>query len=371
MKIFYLITKSELGGAQTHIVQLVSYFKNKGNEVAVMSAPGGWLETEVRKNGAEFFPNIFLPKYFNPFAVWRAYFEIKKAIGLFQPDIIACHSTVAGALGRLAVRNKIPTVFTAHGWCFDAGAGGFKKMAGVLAERWLARYAVKIICVAQFVKDSALRNRVAKEERMAVVRNGIAIPVNEPVGTTEKSDFLRIIFIGRLSSQKDPFTLIKGFSLLSEEAKQKCRIIVIGAGPSQARLSALIKNLKLATSVELTGGLPRTRVFDILKHTDIFVLTANWEGFPYTVLEAMACGLPVIATDVGGVKEALSDECGLLVKQGDIIGVSNALEKLINSPELRARFGVNARRRVEDYFPLKKMCVETEIIYEEAVKKKI
>jgi len=96
-------------------------------------------------------------------------------------------------------------------------------------------------------------------------------------------------------------------------------------------------------------------------------LISNWEGFPRSILEAMSCSLPVIASDVGGVKEAVDESCGILVKRGDKEGLKIALEKLLKNPETVQEMGENARERVEREFSLEKMLRATKQVYQEVL----
>src|SRR6056297_666776 len=118
MKVFYLITKSTIGGAQTHIEQMTRHLKEQGDDFAVMSQPGGWLEGKIKEKGGTFYNNQHLQNTYNPFLLKKAKAKITEAISDYEPDLVSTHSTVAGFLGRMAVKNEIPTLFTAHGWAF-------------------------------------------------------------------------------------------------------------------------------------------------------------------------------------------------------------------------------------------------------------
>ena len=367
MRILYLITKSEVGGAQTHVVQLCSYFKEKGNEVAVMSLSGGWLEDEAKKIGVLFFDNPYFSNSFSPFRAWKAVSEVKKSVIEFNPDIIHCHSSGAAVFGRLAVRGRIPTLYTAHGWGFNIGVSWFQKYFAVLIEKILSGYAQKIICVSKFVRDLALRYKIAPEKKLVVIYNGVAQIVQFVHNENEK---IKIIFVGRLAEPKDPMFLLKAFVGLSQELKNKSEILIIGDGPQKQELGSFIKKNRL-TSVGLFGGLPRQTVLENLLVSDIFVLISKFEGLPITILEAMSTGLPVIATDVGGISEAVDSSCGFLIKRGDIAGLQLALTKLITDKDLRKTMGKNAQSIVNSKFSLNKMLVETEKIYYEVTGKTI
>jgi len=362
MKILYLITKSEPGGAQTHIYQLSKYFIKKGNQVAIMSYPGGWLEKEVKNTGIEFYPNKYFSNIPNPFKLFKAIKEIKKTVKFFKPDLIACHSTAAGFLGRLAIRNKIPTIFTAHGWAFTKGTPFLRKSIAILIEKVAGKFCSKIICVSDLDKSLTLKYRIAPTNKVEVVHNGVS--------PQDIQDFynskLSIVFIGRLAKPKDPLLLLKAFNDLSPELKDKASISIIGDGPKLKELEKFIKETKLS-GINLLGSMPRIKVFEILKKSDIFVLISDWEGFPYTILEAMSCGLAIIASDVGGIKEAVNDESGILVERKNQQEIKHALERLLKNPSLIKEMGRNAKERLGKEFFLDKMLRETEQVYEKVV----
>jgi len=177
MKILYLITKSEPGGAQTHIYQLSKYFIEKGDQVAIMSYPGGWLEQETRKIGVEFYPNKCFSNIPNPFTIFKAIKKIKNLVKDFNPDLIACHSTAAGFLGRLTIRNKIPTIFTAHGWAFTKGTPFLRKSAAILIEKIAGKFCSKIICVSDFDKSLVLKYKIVPIDKIEVVHNGVKFKI--------------------------------------------------------------------------------------------------------------------------------------------------------------------------------------------------
>lgn len=363
MKILYLITKSEIGGAQTHVAQLAEFFVHHNHEVAVMSLPGGWLENEARNMGAKFYPNIYFSNNFNPIRFIRAIKTIKNLIKEFKPDIVACHSTAAGFMGRMVVRNSAPTIYTAHGWSFEKGTPFWRKLPAMAAEKYAAKFCKKIICVSNYTRNIGVKYKIADNEKFAVIYNGVE--KIEACGDVANAA-VKIIFIGRLSKQKDPELLIKAAGGLPKDLIKQIEIAIIGSGPKAGLLNNLAgqnKNLL----VNIIDNVPRDKAIGMLKNSDIFVLTTNWEGFPYSILEAMSAGLPVIATDVGGISEAVDSSCGFLVKRGDAAGLRQALAQLITDRNLRKTMGENAQRIAGSKFSLEKMLTETEKLYKSLV----
>ena len=364
MRILYLITKSTTGGAQTHIYELSDYFIRKGNKIAVMSQPGGFLEQEVKKLGAVFFSNRFFSNNLNPFRIFKAIKRIKDVVKEFNPDLVSCHSTAAGFLGRLAIKNKVLTIFTAHGWSFNPNVSCVKRILAFLCEKIVSSYCSKIICVSQFDKELAIKYKIYPEEKLITIHNGTEIQSKrEQFFSSLEPKKIKMVFVGRLNKQKDPILLVDVFHSLLPELKNKAEISIIGDGPKRKEIGQFINKHNLKDKIKLLGDLSREKVFEILKESHLFVLTSNWEGFPRSILEAMSFGLAVIASDVGGSRESVSKENGILVKKGDRESLKNALEILLKKPPMIKAMGKRGWEKARDNFSLEKMFIQTEEVY--------
>lgn len=359
MTILYLITKSEAGGAQTHVSQLCDYFRTQ-QRVVVVAYPGGWLETECKRLGIEFIPNQYFSNFINPFRVLKSFFRIREIVQTVRPDIVHCHSSVAGFLGRLVVRKRIPTVYTAHGWGFNTGVGAMQKYMAVWAERVVRRWTTTVICVSQFVQELGLTYHVISASTSVVIYNGVekhACPNHEIHDGT-----VRLVSVGRLTAPKRPLLLLQALATSSPEVQKKVHVTIVGEGKQYKFLNQYACTHP-ELSIELTGALPRKRVFDILGQSDIFVFLSDWEGFPMTILEAMSVGLPVIASDVGGVGEMVDSENGILVSENEVHAVQRAIERLVEDTALRESMGRVSYERVQDMFSVDTMLKHTEALY--------
>ena len=277
--------------------------------------------------------------------------------------MISCHSTIAGFQCRLVVRNKIPTIFTAHGWGFTEGTSFVMSRIIIFLEKIAANFCSKIICVSNFDKKIAIKNNIAPTNKLITIHNGVKVREDVDLSKKEINYPLKIVFIGRLVKQKDPMLLLKAYNQLKQELKDKSEVLIIGEGEKRKNLEVFIRTNNLNEKVKLLGVLPREKVLAILKESNIFVLTSNWEGFPRSILEAMSYGLPIIASNVGGVQESVSEECGFVVEKGNLEAVKLSLEKLIQDLELVRRMGKSSQERLKDYFSLAKMLKETEEVY--------
>jgi glycosyltransferase involved in cell wall biosynthesis len=360
MKILYLITKSEAGGAQTHVYELCKYFSKKNN-IVVMSSPGGWLEKQCSDLGVEFIPNNYFSNKINFLNIFKAIKKIRGILIEEKPDIVHCHSSGAGFVGRLATKNKIPTFFTAHGWGFNIGVPFTQKCIAIFAEKYVSKYCEKIICVSQFVRDLGLKYKIAKKEKFEIIYNGVDVVEKKLYNLKNKK--IKILFVGRLAEPKEPLILLKVYQKLSDEFKQNLEINIVGDGPKKKELSLFVKKNNLE-NVNLLGNLPRSSVFDIMTESNIFVLISKYEGLPMTILEAMSVGLPIIASDVGGVKEVVNKNNGFLLKNNSVQELKIVLDKLINNKKLREKMGETSKERVLEKFSLIEMLEKTDKVYE-------
>lgn len=361
MKILYIITKSEIGGAQTHVAQLMKAMKEKGHDVALMAYPGGWLEGKAKEYGLHFYSNTYFTNTYNPVRALRAIKEIKKAIRSFSPTIVTCHSSGAGFFGRVAIRNKIPTIYTAHGWAFTPGAPLFRRALAYAAEKLVVGYATKIICVSEFDRKLALEYRLASKRKLTTVYNGVEIPNTT---ATVDDDNPTLLFIGRLTYQKDSSLLVKSYKALPRHIQESCTLKIIGGGPEKGMLKNTIENLQLSGKVIMDEVVPE-RIPDILLSSDIFILLSRYEGFPMTILEAMSYGLPVISSIVGGTPEQIDGSCGILV-HNKIDEVTHAITELVIDKEKRKKMGQAAREKVYTKFGIQRFVDETENVYRDA-----
>ncbi|MEM4283847.1 MAG: glycosyltransferase family 4 protein [Candidatus Caldarchaeum sp.] len=367
-KILQVVTLSEWGGAQ-HIVYLLAKYLRSDYEITVACAPGGLLIERLRELNIRVMEIPELCRLPHPVKDLRALWKLYRLIRSERFDIVHTHSTKAGLLGRLAAAcAKVPViVFTAHGWAFSEGRPWLWRWFLAQAERLPAWLSTKIICVSEYDRQLALRFQVASREKLVVIPNGLGA---EPFCTLADKRELRtqlgasdavgiVTMVGRLAPPKDFETLITAWEGLNAPGWQ---LWIVGEGPLRLRLEELIHAKGLDERIKFLGE--RRDVPDILKASDIFVLTSRWEGMPLTLIEAMLAGLPVIATRVGGVPELVEDGVtGLLVPPKDALTLRSALERLLSSAETRQRMGEAGRHRALEHFTVEQMINRVRVLY--------
>ena len=360
-RILHLITKTEFGGAQSHVWELLRGL-SEYYDMSLAAGQEGYLMSLSKERGVETYSLSHLTRNISPTNEFRAYREIQKILKEKQPHLLHCHSSKAGILGRIAATHSgIKSVFTAHGWAFAQGVPLHRKIIGIMTERFAARLTEKVITVSE--ADAALARcyRISSGEKLVTIHNGV--PDSPWRARPSSNDPVQIIMVARFSEQKDQATLLHALTQLKGEFS----LVLVGTGPLVQQTRTLINNLHLSTKVKLLGD--RKDIPELLAASHICVLSTNWEGLPISIIEAMRAGLPVVATDVGGTNELVEHEVnGFLTPPQDATNLAKHIQRLIDSPNLRADQGNAGRARFELEFTSDKMIDRTKQLYESILK---
>lgn len=362
MRILYFITTPDHGGAQVNLLDLLTGWP-KGIECVVATGEEGFLTEAARKLNVEsrVLPHLVRPV--SPINDILAYKEMVQMIREVRPDLVHCHSSKAGLLGRLAANTAgVPVVFTVHGWAFEDGISWFQRTIGRVAEFSAARICRNqhVITVADADRQLALERNVMDLDRMTTIHNGI--PDDGRQADPDFPGVATMVMVARFSDQKDHETLFAALAGVAEPFK----MLLVGHGPLFDSTKRLAKEMGVASQVEFLGN--RQDVPDILAGAQIFILSSHWEGFPISILEAMRAGLPVVATGVGGVPEAVVDrETGFVTPPQDAEALGNAIQQLLSDPQLREAMGSAGRKRFVDQFGKDQMLRKTAKVYSDLV----
>ncbi|GAA5336527.1 MULTISPECIES: glycosyltransferase family 4 protein [Thermus] len=360
MRVFYLITRAEPGGAQMHLLELLRAFRGRAElHLAVGQDQEDFLVEAARELGVETHLLAHLVQPLRPVSDWRGLGEVRELIRRVRPHLVHAHSSKAGFLGRLAAKSLgIKSIFTAHGWAFTDGVSPARRALALTLERLAGRAGDLVLAVSERDRELALRYRVVPPERIRLVWNGVP---DTPLRANPSHNPPRIVMVGRFAPQKDHALLLRA---LAELRDLPWRLDLVGQGPLLPEVQALAERLGLEQRVRFLGK--RLDVDRILADAQVFVLASNWEGLPLSVLEAMRAGLPVVASDVGGVREAvLEGRTGFLVPRGDVTLLRERLALLLQDPSLRVALGREGRKRYEAHFTLERMLRQVWAAYEE------
>lgn len=360
-RILHIITGGGLGGAQTHLYYLVSQSKHYFDLHIAMGSRGHLWDKLIEQN-VRVFHIPSMGRNIHPLRDLVTLHVLIGLIGKVKPHMICAHSSKAGLLGRLAARAcGVPVVFTAHGWSFSNNAQNIQKKAYILAERMAARWSDKIICVSDYDRRLAMKYNVGEKDQLITVHNGIPdLSDKKYIAVPGKKNPVKLIMVARFREPKDYPLFLKVLGAIQNG--EAFEVDLVGDGPLLEECKQRAYRSGLGNKVNFLGA--RTDVPELLARAQVFVLVSKWEGFPVSILEAMRAGLPVVASDVGGIKEAVIDgRTGILVPRDDEGKLREGLRVLIKDPNLRVKMGRNGRERFLKYFTLEEMFSKTASVY--------
>ncbi len=361
------ICEATQGGVRKHLRDLIRVFSRpeEGLELHAIlgdrGEPGLHAELEqlARANGNlrwTFVPE--LRRALNPLSDLRAYARVKELLRAIAPEIVHTHSAKAGYIGRTAAHHlAVPRiVHTAHVFPFQ-WARGLRGRVYLALERQVARFTHTLICVGESQRDDALARGLAPPGKFRLIRNGIEIPAGAPsdgraiARAALEIDAARpaVGMVARLAPQKGLNAFLQAAQAVLA-SRPDVVFCVVGGGPLEADIRRRAIALKLsADNFRVLGH--REDAAQLYAAFDVLTLSSLYEGLPYVLLEAMAWGVPVVATDVLGSRDVVVDgTTGFLARVNDPAHIAEHTLRLLGDAALRARFGAAARQRVAGQF---------------------
>ena len=379
-KVLFVITKSVWGGAQRYVYDLATSLPKDQFSVTVALGGNGPLKEKLKTAGVPVIGIPSLERDINIFKELRSLFSLWHIINREKPTIVHLNSSKVGGLGALAAvasklwtkNYKLRTVFTVHGWAFNESREFFQKSA-VYALQWLtAVFSNHIVVLSRHDYRQAIQMPLVANEKFVLIPLGIPIgqleylsPQKARNATTKtfgiKSQPLTIGTIAELTTNKGLVHLIDSAALVKNHFPN-CRYLILGGGEHHELLQKHIKAHNLENYVFLCGFVPNAAQY--LKGFDIFVLSSLKEGLPYTILEAMHAGIPVVASSVGGIPDLIEHEkTGFLVPPKNSVALAEAQKQLLANEKMRVSAGKHAKQRAQERFPLKAMLNATIKLY--------
>jgi len=369
VKVLQIITLSEWGGAQQICYDLATKLPNDEFTVEVACAPGGVLVEELEKSGIKVQRINSLKRDFSPIQDLKCLFQLYSLIRRGKYQIVHCHSTKAGILGRIAAwLARVPRIyFTVHGWGFyNEQEYGWAQKILVLAERLCARFSTKIVCVSENDLKQGLLRKIARAGKFALIPNGVAMENRNRTGTLRReinATDEEVVFgmVARLHYPKDPILYLKAAKMVLE-SNGGCHFVLIGDGSLYDECLEFVSKSGLESRVHVLGFRKDARF--LYSDFDVFVLSSLFEGLPLTVIEAMFAGLPAVASNVGGLPELVSDgRNGFLTIPGSPEDLAQKMLLLAEDDYLRRKMGGESSIIAKSQFALETMISQYRDLY--------
>ena len=360
MRIVHIITKCDYGGAQTVLAELASEQQRRGHDVSVIAGLTGPVSEDLTRLGisVEHEPTLTHAIHLrNDRSAFRA---LSSRLEKTKPDIVHTHSSKGGLLGRAAARRlDIPVVYTAHGWPFQHGAAARQRVQSFAGEWFSARGPGPVVCVSTSDFELAVSSRVCRRSDLYLVHNGVGRPGDCAVDSLKAShsDGLRLVMVARFSRPKRQDLVIEALKMLPPDIS----VTFVGDG------ELLLPNQTLARDLENRvrfAGVADPRPF--LRAADAFVLVSDYEGLSISVIEAMRAGLPIIANELPGLRDAVVNGTTGLLCTSTPASLATAIESL-RDPRRRALLGNAARRVWEERFTVTAMTDGYDEVYRSAL----
>ena len=359
------VIRPAAGGMKRHLVSLAAHTASRGLPVAVACPAKGDMRVEVEHAGVKTFP-VDLHGQVTPVYDWLAVLQLTSHLRRGCYAVVHAHGTKAALITRPAalLAGTRAVFYTVHNSIYYAGLPGWQQQTMAAAERLLARNTDRIIAVSEDLRRELLDRTGLDPELVVTIPNGIEVPARKPPDST--LPFRRRLslpplgsLVGtvvRLAPQKGVADFLAAAAILCPN--NSTSFVVAGDGPLRESLESKAHNLGLTNRIHFLGHL--ADVPFLLRALDIFVLPSLTEGFPLSLLEAMAEGLPVVATRVGGVPEIVyHGVTGLLVPPGNPGALAGAIQELLVNHNLSAAMGQAGRNSVAHSFSLDTMVDRT------------
>lgn len=314
----------------------------------------------------------------------KAYKEIRRIIKTYRPDIVHTHASKSGAIGRYAAyKENVPViVHTFHGHVFHSYFGRIKTNIYKLVERYLAKKSDAIVAISHLQsKELSETHRIVKKEKVKVIPLGFDLnKFNENKDEKRrnfrnhydvKDDVIAIGLIGRFAPIKNHSGFVDSIAVLTELTKRKIKVFFIGDGELKASIQTKVKCFPDNSNISFVFTSWIKDVSQVLPGLDIVALSSFNEGTPVSLIEAQASGVPVVSTDVGGVRDIVEDgKTGIITREFDAENYAKALLLLVEDEELRKEMAENGWENVNQKFHYNRLCKDMEVLYRDLLNKK-
>ena len=368
--LIFVITGLAVGGAETQLVRVATRLKKRGWDVRVVTLMPPRAYVDVLEQAGIPVATLGIHDKRPPL---RPIWQLARIIREWKPDIIHSHMVHANILVRIVRPISFAKVVISTAHSINEG--------GRLRD-WLYRLTDPLCDLTTHVCEAGaqryVRERIVPPHKMRVVYNGVDVEQFRPDGQrrermrreTQIDNHFVWLAVGRLEVPKDYPTLIRAFARISD-VREDTLLWIVGEGPLRRQIERLTREVGLQKQVFFWGVRPD--VPNLMNAADGFVMSSAWEGLPLVLLEAQACGLPAVVTNVGGNAEiVVQEETGFIVPPQNPTVLAEAMLRLMNLPdEIRQQMGTLARQRVEQQFSLESVVTQWENLYYELLQTRV
>lgn len=360
-KVLQIIPDLGLGGAEIMVEHLSTELKKKGYDVNIISLYNYHSAITERLEKRQV-PIIYLNK--KKGLDWKIIFRLSQLMKKIKPDVVHTHLYAAPYAMIAAIFAGIPIkVHTIH----NIATKEESKPKRIINGLFYKYCQVIPVSISPLVKRTILEEYHLKENQTPMIYNGIDFEKSvSKVEYVSNNDKISIVHVGSFKEQKNHLGLIASFRLFCDEFPDSI-LNLIGSGALEKQTEDYVKELGLGNNVLFLGL--KANVYPFLNSADIFVLPSLWEGMPISLIEAMASGLPIVATRVGGVPDMIEDHISGLLVDVNNEDIAAALIELASNAELRKKLGSTARLAAKR-FTAKKMTEQYIELYEKTIESK-
>jgi glycosyltransferase involved in cell wall biosynthesis len=347
-----------LYGAQIVMLRLIKNMPE--HEFEVLSLPGEPLASTIKNLGCKHQRITSLRRELSILDI-KALYDIYRVCKKGKYDIVHTHSAKTGFLGRIAARLAgIPKIIhTVHGFPFHDFQHPLVRFFYMKLERFAAKFCDQMVFVNQFERQMAIDKRIVPAVKAFTIYNGVQLIDCQK--KESKDETFTIGSIGRFCKQKNSINVIKAAIEVCKR-NNELKFVFLGDGELLDRCRAMVSEANVDDRIELPGWQRNTE--DWLCRFDLFLLFSRWEGLPLSILEAMAAGLPIVASDIKGNNELVSEENGVLLPIDALDKLKETLASITEDREKLQKWGRRSREIVQKKFSIKKCVDEYKRLYE-------
>ncbi|MFT5387698.1 MAG: glycosyltransferase involved in cell wall biosynthesis [Candidatus Omnitrophota bacterium] len=377
-KILFVITRLGAGGAPAIMLDMLHALNDAGHDVQLLTgyAPSNEKELLPALKDKSFVITVIteLVRNINPLKDYIALSKIKKFIQANSFEIVHTHTTKAGLLGRMAAKSaKVPHIIhSPHGHIFEGYMNPLTTKLYIALERKLARSTTKIITLTERAIDQHLEQSIGSRRQFSYIHNGIDVAkyMNTHYHSKLKekhnipTDIITFCTVGRLEPIKGHAVLLDALALVKQQTTTPFNMLFVGDGQLKDDLKQKALQLNMRDCIKFIGH--QENIVPFLQMSDLFILPSINEGFGLVVVEAMAAKLPVIATNVGGVPEILTDNInGKLIPPNNAQSLADAILSLMNDTKRLKVIGEANQNKALSLFTKEIMQQKVTTLYKE------